>query len=76
MNMNLPARIAAAAALYDPTLLNELRAATLDRDRRWRNPLGGEGGAAPLLVAAVVLALLAALRGHVSLPVRVACPAQ
>jgi Na+/H+ antiporter NhaA len=60
--MNLPERIAAAAALYDPTLMNGVRAAqTTTRAPRppaIRRALGGESGAALLLVAAVGLALL------------------
>jgi hypothetical protein len=70
--MNLPDRIAAAAALYDPTLMNELRVGRPERNRRVRTVISGESGSALLLVAAVVLAL----RGRVSLALRTPCPAR
>jgi hypothetical protein len=57
-----PERFAAAAALQDPNLLLQLRAARSDGEepapRRRRPTLTGETGGALLLVAAVVLALL------------------
>jgi Na+/H+ antiporter NhaA len=57
-----PERFAAAAAVQDPNLLLQYRAARVHEERRPRRPfrsvIRGERGAALLLVAAVALALL------------------
>jgi hypothetical protein len=76
--MNLSERIAAAAALYDPTLMNELHVARPEPGRRWRNPPAGEGGVAISTDTAPALGALAvaALRIRVGrVPVTVGRPA-